>query len=97
MRSSICQCLAGDTSEDAAIAPEAATAGSPIPGKVQSPTHRSPSMGVFCHGNCPSPALIPVKITTNSVFRQLPILDIQAASTLKKAVIEICQEMIQHR
>lgn len=59
MRSSICQCLSGDTNVDAAMAPEAATAGRPMPGNVQSPQQRRPSMGVFCQGNCPSPARIP--------------------------------------
>ena len=43
----------------AATAPLAATAGSPIPGNVESPQQRSPGICVFWNGNVPSPALMP--------------------------------------
>jgi len=50
------QCCIGETREFAAIIPEAATAGIPIPGKVLSPTQRKPGSAVFWPGSWPSPA-----------------------------------------
>ena len=44
-------CVPGDTSVFAAIVPEAATPGNPIPGKVVSPHANKPSIGVFGPGN----------------------------------------------
>lgn len=44
---------AGDTNELAQSMPEAATAGTPIPGRVESPTRYSPAIGVALPGNTP--------------------------------------------
>lgn len=38
------------------MAPLAATAGTPMPGKVESPQHKSCGIGVECPGNVPLPA-----------------------------------------
>ena len=47
MASSSRQCFHGEAKVLAATAPEAATAGTPIPGKVESPQHSSPD--TICH------------------------------------------------
>mmetsp|Transcript_7611 Transcript_7611/g.15830 ORF Transcript_7611/g.15830 Transcript_7611/m.15830 type:complete len:317 (+) Transcript_7611:65-1015(+) len=52
--SSIFQWSATDTIVLAQIIPEAATAGIPIPGKVESPQHRNPSRQVACPSSIPS-------------------------------------------
>lgn len=44
--------------ELAARMPDPATAGTPIPGKQESPQSNRPSIGVLGNGNEPSPALI---------------------------------------
>jgi len=58
MASRSCECLETGTSEFATIAPLAATAGTPIPGKVESPQHKSCGMGVEWPGKVPLPASI---------------------------------------
>lgn len=49
---------AGDTNELAQRMPEAATAGTPMPGNVLSPTLNNPAMGVLPEGNTPVPVAI---------------------------------------
>eukprot|EP00967_Tisochrysis_lutea_P080769 scaffold111108_cov32-Tisochrysis_lutea.AAC.3 len=56
IRSSIAQCSRGLTSEFAAMSPDAATAGIPMPGNVLSPTHKKPGKAVRWPGSCPCPA-----------------------------------------
>ena len=51
------KCLSNGTREFATIAPEAATAGKPIPGKAKSPQHQRSEIGVFPKGKVDSPAL----------------------------------------
>ncbi len=54
-RPAVCE---GDTREFAQSIPEAATAGTPIPGKVLSPTRSNPAMGVWPLGKSPAAAVI---------------------------------------
>ena len=55
--SSIFQCSATETTELAAISPLAATAGMPMPGKVESPQQKKPGQLVPCIGSIPSAGL----------------------------------------
>eukprot|EP00962_Isochrysis_galbana_P034087 scaffold11484_cov125-Isochrysis_galbana.AAC.5 len=50
------QCCRTPTREFAAIRPDAATAGMPMPGNVLSPTHRKPGSAVRCPASWPCPA-----------------------------------------
>lgn len=52
------ECCDTETRVFATIAPLAATAGTPIPGKVESPQQKSWGIGVACPGKVPSPAFM---------------------------------------
>jgi hypothetical protein len=52
------ECCDTETSVFATIAPLAATAGTPIPGKVESPQQNSWGIGVACPGKVASPAFM---------------------------------------
>ena len=56
--SSSSECCDTETRVFATIAPLAATAGTPIPGKVESPQQKSWGIGVACPGKVPSPAFM---------------------------------------
>jgi hypothetical protein len=55
-RSSMAKCLGKDTNELAVIAPAAAVAGTPMPGKVKSPVNQRPWSGVLWPGSVCLPA-----------------------------------------
>lgn len=52
----ISRCFQTDTVDDAALAPLTATAGTPIPGKTESPQHSNPGISVLGYGNFALPA-----------------------------------------
>lgn len=52
------ECCDTETRVLATIAPLAATAGTPIPGKVESPQQKSWGIGVACPGKVASPAFM---------------------------------------
>lgn len=58
MASRSSECCETETNVFATMAPLAATAGTPIPGKVESPQQKSCGMGVACPGKVPFPAFI---------------------------------------
>ena len=78
MASSRRQCAQGDASVLAATAPEAATAGTPMPGKVESPQHSSPA-GQDCPVN---QALVSLqRIECKWTMSRLPSMQQNAAWT----------------